>query len=133
MHTSLYADTAIGALAAVRPQLVAVVPAGEIVPHLAAGGACHAGPPIAPQAMCGPMRAALGVALALEGAAPTAGDALALADAGAVPLLPNHDAGGVGPMSGIVTGSMPVLVARDPVSGVEAWCPLNEGSGKVLR
>ena len=71
MHTTLYADTAIGALAAARPQLVAVVPAREIVPHLAAGGACHAGPPIAPQAMCGPMRAALGVALAMEGAAPT--------------------------------------------------------------
>ena len=133
MHTPLYADTAISALAAARPELVAVVPACEVVPHLAAGGACHAGPPIAPQAMCGPMRAALGVALALERVAPTPGEALALADEGAVPLLPNHDAGGVGPMSGIVTGSMPVLVARDPVSGAEAWCPLNEGSGKVLR
>jgi Protein of unknown function (DUF1116) len=36
-------------------------------------------------------------------------------------------------MSGVVTGSMPVLVARDDATGATAWCPLNEGSGKVLR
>ena len=69
MHTELYADDAIDALAAARPLLVDVVPAREVVPHLAAGGACHAGPPIASADMCPPMRAALGVALALEGVA----------------------------------------------------------------
>jgi hypothetical protein len=36
-------------------------------------------------------------------------------------------------MSGVVTASMPVLVARDAATGKTAWCPLNEGSGKVLR
>jgi hypothetical protein len=69
----------------------------------------------------------------MEGIADTPAQALALADDGQVALLPNHDCGGVGPMSGVVTGSMPVLVARDPLSGFSAWCPLNEGSGKVLR
>ena len=59
-----------GSLKPARP-CVDVVPAREIVPHLAAGGACHAGPPIAPTDMCAPMRAALGVALALEGVADT--------------------------------------------------------------
>ncbi|MDX6677922.1 MAG: hypothetical protein QOE31_1974, partial [Solirubrobacteraceae bacterium] len=127
-------DAAVAALAAARPRLVAVVPARDVVAHLAAGGACHAGPPISSQRMCGPMRAALGVALAIEGVG--GGDAeraLALADSGELALLPNHDAGGVGPMSGVVTGSMPVLVARDEATGRTAWCPLNEGSGKVLR
>jgi hypothetical protein len=135
MSTPLYAtNAAVAALAAARPQLVDVVAARDVVAHLAAGGACHAGPPIASQAMCGPMRAALGVALALDGAGGgDAARALALADAGEVALLPNHDAGGVGPMSGVVTGSMPVLVARDEATGATAWCPLNEGSGKVLR
>ncbi|HEX4364001.1 MAG TPA: DUF1116 domain-containing protein [Solirubrobacteraceae bacterium] len=134
MSTPLYAtDSAVEALAAARPMLVGVVPAADVVPHLAAGGACHAGPPIASSAMCAPMRAALGVALAIEGVAPTATEALARADAGEVALLPNHDCGGVGPMSGVVTGSMPVLVARDEATGLTAWCPLNEGSGKVLR
>jgi hypothetical protein len=135
MSTSLYAaDAAVAALVAARPRLVDVVPARDVVAHLAAGGACHAGPPIDPRAMCGPMRAALGVALSLEGAGGgDAARALALADAGEVALLPNHDAGGVGPMSGVVTGSMPVLLARDEATGATAWCPLNEGSGKVLR
>ena len=134
MSTPLYAtDRAAQALAAARPMLVGVVPAASLVPHLAAGGACHAGPPIASPAMCAPMRAALGVALTIEGVAPTPAESLALADAGDVPLRTNHDCGGVGPMSGVVTGSMPLLVARDEATGLEAWCPLNEGSGKVLR
>jgi hypothetical protein len=134
MSTPLYAvDEAVAALAAARPQLVDVVPAAAVVAHLAAGGACHAGPPIASSSMCGPMRAALGVALSMEGVADDPAMALALADAGAIALAPNHEHGGVGPMSGVVTGSMPVLLARDEATGLTAWCPLNEGSGKVLR
>lgn len=134
LNTTLYAaDGAVRALAAARPMLVGVVPAAQVVSHLAAGGACHAGPPIDSAAMCAPMRAALGVALAMEGIVGTPAEALALADDGQVALAPNHDCGGVGPMAGVVTGSMPVLVARDEASGLTAWCPLNEGSGKVLR
>ncbi|WP_205698745.1 DUF1116 domain-containing protein [Conexibacter sp. SYSU D00693] len=134
MDTALHtADPALAALAAARPLLVDVRPAREVVAHLAAGGVCHAGPPIHPARMCAPMRAALGVAVAMEGLAEDPVAALALADAGLLRLCPNHDAGGVGPMSGVVTGSMPVLVARDDATGLTAWCPLNEGSGKVLR
>ncbi|MET0602100.1 MAG: DUF1116 domain-containing protein [Baekduia sp.] len=135
MHTTLHADPdpAVAALAAAAPLLVDVKPAGEVVPALAAGAVSHAGPPIAPQAMCAPMRTALGVALAIEGRADTAQEALTLLDAGEIALHPNHDLGGVGPMSGAVTASMPVLVARDEATGKTAWCPLNEGSGKVLR
>jgi hypothetical protein len=135
MHTTLHAepDPAVAALAAAAPRLVDVRPAGEVVAALAAGAVSHAGPPIASRAMCAPMRTALGVALAIEGRAGSAQEALALLDAGEIPLHPNHDLGGVGPMSGAVTASMPVLVARDEATGKSAWCPLNEGSGKVLR
>jgi hypothetical protein len=69
MHTDLYA--AAMRFTEARPLLVDVVPAREIVPHFAAGGACHAGPPIASTDMWAPMRAALGAALALEGVADT--------------------------------------------------------------
>ncbi|MDO9354882.1 MAG: DUF1116 domain-containing protein [Solirubrobacteraceae bacterium] len=79
------------------------------------------------------MRQAIGVALTIEGAADTPEAALALVDAGEIPYVPNHDVGGVGPMSGAVTGSMPLLIAKDEATGRTAWCPLNEGSGKVLR
>jgi len=134
MSASLYTvDGAVESLARARPLLVDVVPARDVVPHLAAGGVTHGGPPIDPAAMCAPMRAALGVALTIEGLAPDPATALAALEAGAIPLTPNHDVGGVGPMSGVVTGSMPVLVARDEATGRTAWCPLNEGSGRVLR
>jgi hypothetical protein len=135
MHTTLHADPdpAVAALAAAVPLLVDVKPAGEVVPALAAGAVSHAGPPIHPSRMCAPMRTALGVASTIEGLAGSPEEALALLDAGAIPLHPNHDLGGVGPMSGAVTASMPVLVARDAATGKTAWCPLNEGSGKVLR
>jgi hypothetical protein len=133
MHTPVYADPAVERLAAARPLLVDVLPARDVVPRLDAGGVTHAGPPIASTAMCKPMRAALGTALAIEGIAPDPAAGLELADAGELDLIPNHDLGGVGPMSGVVTGSMPVLVGLDEASGTRAWCPLNEGSGKVLR
>ncbi len=133
MSTPLYTDEAVQRLAQARPLLVDVRPAGKVVPHITAGGITHAGPPIESERMCAPMRRAVGVALALEGRAPTPEAALALVDAGEIPYVPNHDVGGVGPMSGVVTASMPVLVARDEATGAEAWCPLNEGSGRVLR
>ncbi len=133
VNATLYTDPAVAALAQATPLLVDVVPARDVTPHHAAGGVSHAGPPIAPERMCPPMRAALGVAMTIEGLAASPEEALALADAGEVPIVPNHDIGGVGPMAGVVTGSMPLLIARDEATGTTAWCPLNEGSGKVLR
>src|SRR3954471_219808 len=130
LHT---ASDALARLAAARPLVVDVVPARAISAHHAAGGVTHAGPPIEPARMCAPMRAALGSALWLEGIAGSPAEALGLVDEGQIPLSTNHDAGGVGPMAGVVTGTMPVLLARDEATGREAWCPLNEGSGAVLR
>jgi hypothetical protein len=134
MDATLHTTADAGArLAAARPLLVDVVPASEVSAHHASGGISHAGPPIEPERMCAPMRAALASAVYLEGLAGSPGAALSLVDGGELPLLPNHDAGGVGPMAGVVTPSMPVFLARDEATGRTAWCPLNEGSGKVLR
>src|SRR3954447_25485697 len=130
LHTGL---DAVARLAAARPLVVDVVPASEISAHHAAGGVTHVGPPIEPQRMCAPMRAALGSALWLEGVAGTPAEAIKLVEDGEIPLTTNHDAGGVGPMAGVVNPSMPVWVARDEATGKVAWCPLNEGSGAVVR
>jgi len=132
-HATSPDETAIARLAAARPLLVDVVPAGRLVPHLADGGVSHAGPPIASVDMCPPMRRAIAVAATIEGLADSPEQALELLDGGAIPYRPNHDLGGVGPMAGAVTASMPVLLARDEATGLDAWCPLNEGSGEVLR
>src|SRR4051794_9144718 len=134
MNAALHTEVdAVARLAAARPLIVDVVPASEVSAHHAAGGVSHAGPPIEPERMCPPMRAALGSALWLEGVAGTPAEALALVEDGQIPLTTNHDAGGVGPVAGVVNPSMPVWVARDEASGKVAWCPLNEGSGAVLR
>jgi hypothetical protein len=134
VNAPLYtADAAAQALAAATPLLIDVVPAAQVSPHHAAGGVSHAGPPIDPARMCPPMRAALGVVCTLEGLAPDPQTALRRLEAGEIPLAVNNDLGGVGPMAGAVGPSMPVFVARDEATGTTAWCPLNEGSGKVLR
>ncbi len=134
MDATLHTTADAGArLANARPLLVDVVPTAEVSAHHAAGGVSHAGPPIEPARMCAPMRAALASAVYLEGLADTPEAAMLLVDDSQLSLLPNHDAGGVGPMAGVITANMPVLVARDEATGRTAWCPLNEGSGKVLR
>src|SRR4051812_3113154 len=134
MNAALHTEAdAVTGLAAARPWVIDVVPASEVSAHHAAGGVTHAGPPIEPQRMCAPMRAALGSALWLEGVAGSPAEALALVDDGEIPLAANHDAGGVAPMAGVVNPGMPVWVARDEATGTLAWCPLNEGSGAVLR
>src|SRR4051812_7248882 len=130
LHT---ASDAVARLAAARPLVVDVVPASEVSAHHAGGGVTHAGPPIEPARMCAPMRAALGSALWLEGVAGSPAEALRLVGDGQIPPSTNHDAGGGGPMAGVVNASMPVWVAHDEATGRTAWCPLNEGSGAVLR
>src|SRR3954471_21141592 len=130
LHT---ASDAVARLAAARPVVGDVVPAAEVSAHHARGGVTHAGPPIEPARMCAPMRAALGSALWLNGVAGTPAEALSLVDDGEIALATNHDNGGVGPMAGVVSPSMPVWVAHDEATGKSAWCPLNEGSGAVLR
>jgi hypothetical protein len=44
-----------------------------------------------------------------------------------------HATGGVGPMGGITSGSMPLLVVEERTGGGSAFCSLNEGIGRVLR
>src|SRR4051812_26662666 len=134
MNAALHTGSdAVARLAAARPLVVDVVPAAELSAHHAAGGVSHAGPPIEPARMCAPMRAALGSALWLERVAGTPAEALALVEDGQIALATNHDTGGVGPMAGVVSPGMPVWVARDEATGRVSWCPLNEGSGAVLR
>ena len=50
-----------------------------------------------------------------------------------VQLAPCHHWGAVGPMTGIVTASMPVFVVENRTYGNRAFATINEGLGKVLR
>jgi hypothetical protein len=52
---------------------------------------------------------------------------------GKVRCRPCHHHDAVGPMSGIISPSMPVWIVRNSARGNRAYSNLNEGLGKVLR
>ena len=93
----------------------------------------HAGPPLAWEAMCAPMRAAILCAIRYEQWAADDDAAARLIERQAVRLAPCHHWGAVGPMTGIITASMPVFVVENRVYGTRAYATINEGLGKVLR
>jgi hypothetical protein len=93
----------------------------------------HAGPPIAWEAMCEPMRAAVLCAIRYEGWASDDDAAARLVERQKVRLAPCHHWAAVGPMTGIITASMPVFVIENHVYGNHAYATINEGLGKVLR
>jgi hypothetical protein len=93
----------------------------------------HAGPPIAWPRACATLQAAVLCAARYEGWAPDEAAARAMVEDGRLRLAPCHAAGAVGPMTGIVTRSMPVFVVADRAGGGRAHATINEGLGKVLR
>jgi hypothetical protein len=120
-------------LQAARPRLVDVRPAREVVPGLGERMLLHAGPPIAWERMCGPARGAAIGAMLFEGWADSPEEAIALAERGEIAFAPCHHHGAVGPMAGILSPSMPVLVVENGAAGNLAFATMNEGLGKVLR
>ena len=119
---------------AAEPVLADVRRAGELIPQLEAEKLLlHAGPPIEWACMCGPMRGAVCGAIVFEGWAGDLAAAEKLAASGAVKFAPNHHFGAVGPMTGITTRSMPLLVVENRKFGNWAACTINEGLGKVMR
>jgi hypothetical protein len=119
---------------AAEPVLADVRRAGELIPELDASRLLlHAGPPIGWARMCGPLKGAICGAIVFEGWAADLAAAEKLAADGGVEFAPNHHFGAVGPMTGITTKSMPLLVVENRAFGNRAVCALNEGLGKVMR
>ncbi|MFO1349902.1 MAG: DUF1116 domain-containing protein [Gammaproteobacteria bacterium] len=118
---------------AAEPMLVDVQPARAVLRGLEPYMVLHAGPPIAWERMCGPLRGAVAGAIVLEGWADDLASAERLVEAGKIAFHPNHHFDAVGPMTGITTVSQPVLVVENRAFGNRAYCTLNEGLGKVMR
>src|SRR5258708_39525100 len=116
-----------------RQVLGDVRPAGEVVPGLERDMVLHAGPPIEWEQMSAPIRAAGIGATIHEGLAPDAESAERLLAGGGVRFEPCHDHQTVGPMAGMTTYSMPVLIVENRASGNRAYSILNEGLGRGLR
>jgi hypothetical protein len=113
--------------------LVDVRPAGEVIPGLQHDMVLHAGPPIDWGHMSEPVRAAALGALLHEGLAEDEESAERIATRGDVRFEPCHHHQAVGPMAGMTTYSMPVLVIENRAAGNRAYSILNEGLGRVLR
>ncbi|QTU82923.1 acyl-CoA synthetase FdrA [Carnobacteriaceae bacterium zg-C25] len=120
----------------VQPFLVDVVKAKTVIPELndpQQKTLLHAGPPITWETMTGPMQGScLGAAL-FEKWAETEEEARELFESGAVRFIPCHHVNAVGPMGGITSGDMAVLVVENKADKTRAYCTMNEGIGKVLR
>ena len=107
--------------------------ARDVVPGMNDYTVLHAGPPVAWENMCGPMRGAIIGASMFEGWASTPEEALALAGSGRLRFDSGHHHRSIGPMSGIITPSMQVNVLRNERFGLDTHSTLYMGIGKVLR
>lgn len=116
-----------------QPFLIDVVPAKSVIGILNDKVLLHAGPPIQYSNMTGPMQGSCIGAVLFEGWASNEEEAKKILESGEVQFCPCHHVGAVGPMGGITSGNMPVLVVKNVVDGTLAYCTMNEGIGKVLR
>jgi len=122
---------AIGRMLAVRPAIVAVAVARDVVPDMGERTFLHAGPPLTWDRCSGPMKGALIGAMIYEGLADTPEEAERLGPE--IDLSPCHHHRAVGPMAGVVSPSMPVAILTDSAGEGRSYTTLNEGLGKVLR
>lgn len=113
--------------------LVDIKTAVDVIPGMTDRSVFHAGPPVAWERMCGPMKGAIAGACLFEGWAQTLEEAEALAASGQLHFDSLHNHRACGPMSGVTTPSMKVHVIRNDVHDIETYCNLYEGIGKVLR
>jgi uncharacterized protein DUF1116 len=115
-----------------EPVLIGCVPAAQALP-LAGRVVLHAGPPLPWERACPTMQAAILCAIRYEGWAEDDDAALDRVARGEVELGPCHHRGAAGPMTGMVTPSMPVFVVENRRHGNRAFATINEGLGRVLR
>lgn len=115
------------------PVWAGVVYAKDVLPDMDRYTIGHAGPPLTWAEMCGPMKGAVIGAIRYEGLADTEEEAVALVEAGKIKFRPNHSVACVGPMTGMITWSMPLFRVVNKTYGNVAYCTINEGLGKVMR
>ena len=116
-----------------RPVWIDVEKAIDVIPGMKKNLILHAGPAVTWDRMSGSQRGAVMGALMYEGLAKSPEEAEKLAASGEIEFDPCHHHHTVGPMAGIVSASMPVVVVENETFGNRAFNTLNEGIGKVLR
>jgi hypothetical protein len=100
-----------------RPLLVDIKPAIEVMHNMKKNSIFHAGPPIEWKRMCGPMKGAIVGTMIYEGHAESWSQAVKMIEHGEIEFSPNHDHDAVGPMAGVISPSMPVLIVKNETYG----------------
>lgn len=116
-----------------QPMWLDCLPARDALVGMTNRTILHSGPPVAWEDMAGPMQGAIIGAILFEGLAPDGAAARNMCEQGAIEFSPCHHLNAVGPMAGVISASMPVLVIEDANGGNRAFSNLNEGLGKALR
>lgn len=113
--------------------LLDVVPAKSVIEELNGRVLLHSGPPNTWENMISPIQGSCIGAVLFEGWAKNEESARQMLSNGEIEFIPCHHVNAVGPMGGITSGNMPVLVVENRAGGNVAYCTMNEGIGKVLR
>lgn len=116
-----------------EPVLTDIKYAKDVIPDMDKYTIGHAGPPLSWDKMCGPLQGAILGAIVYEGIAQDLDEAKILVDKGKIKFKSNHSMGCVGPMTGMITYSMPLWEVKNTSFNNVAYCTLNEGLGKVMR
>lgn len=110
------------------PVWVDVQLAKDAIPGFTENTISHAGPPISWENMCGPMKGAIIATIMYEGKATNVEEAKKVAASGEFRFVPNHELQAVGPMTGIISANMPVIVVENKADGNVAYSSLpNDG------
>lgn len=111
-----------------QPVWIGDRPAIEVIPGMTKNTILHAGPPIAWDKMCNPMRQGVLGAVVFEKLARNLDQAREMVEAGEIILSPCHHHMAVGGMTGITSASMPVHIVKNETYGNTAFCLPHEGS-----
>lgn len=115
-----------------RPLWIDVAMAGDVIPKMKPGQILHSGPTIEFDRMCDPQQRAIEGAAIFESLAKNRGELKRKIKAGKIILTPNYVMGSIGPMCGVITYSMNVIVTHNAVYKNRTWSTFNEGKGNVL-
>jgi hypothetical protein len=115
-----------------RPLWIDVQPAIEAIPGMESNNLLHSGPPIDFGDMCDPQQRAVEAAAIFEGWVTDRSGLEAKLSRGEIKLRPNYELGSVGPMCGVISPSMQVIVTENQTYGNRSWSTFNEGKGNVI-
>lgn len=116
-----------------QPFLIDVVPGKSVIKELDDMALLHSGPPNIWDNMTDPIKGSCIGAVLFEGWAKTENEARDILASGKIKFISCHSVSAVGPMGGITSGNMPLLVVKNKTGDNFGYCTMNEGIGQVLR